>query len=149
MRNDLIEGDADDIWPQRRTCRCSHASYGMEWRLSQLVSHAERSCNRDMAKQHTRLPRAAEQAKVRLALRDHGGMADALRSHRWEDYDYEYLHRADSKVNRFSFLGNGYTVAMGESEVHRASADTDWRPYSQRYCRHVAVPQCSRRRRPS
>lgn len=33
---------------------------------------------------------------------------------RWEDYDYEYLQFPDSKVNRFSFMGNGLTYDHGK-----------------------------------
>lgn len=33
-----------------------------------------------------------------------------LQSPRWEDFDYEYLRRADSKPNRFSFMGQGMTA---------------------------------------
>lgn len=33
-----------------------------------------------------------------------------MQNPRWEDYDYEYLKREDSKSNRFSFLGKGMTT---------------------------------------
>jgi hypothetical protein len=33
-----------------------------------------------------------------------------MQNPRWEDYDYEYIKREDSKSNRFSFLGKGMTT---------------------------------------
>lgn len=41
---------------------------------------------------------------------------------RWEDYDYDYLERPDSKPNRFSFLGRG----MSEDQI---AGTADLSPY--------------------
>jgi hypothetical protein len=40
---------------------------------------------------------------------------EALRSPRWEDFEYEYLSESDSEENQLAWLGNGWTLNQLEN----------------------------------
>lgn len=46
-----------------------------------------------------------------------------MKNPRWEDYEYEYIKFPDSKLNRFSFIGNGYTHDYGTDMAPYLNAD--------------------------
>lgn len=48
-----------------------------------------------------------------------------MKNPRWEDYEYEHVKFPDSKLNRFSFIGNGYTHDYGTDMAPYLNADPE------------------------